>query len=177
MDAQGLTTLLTGQYVRLWPYTPEAFPRDALYQVWQAIEAEHGWGRIFWWERLPDAQKGRLAVFAAYMQDTIPLLVEARTRSDLVGLIWFTETFQGLRTNGNIWYAKRAWGPAADEATALATRYAHQALRLPQVWAVTPWKAARQHVLRCGFKDVATLPRYVRMHDKPMPMYFLLHEE
>lgn len=178
LTPQALTTLLTGQHVRLWPYVSGGFARDMLYRVWQAIEAERGWPRLFWWQAVPDAQKGDLAAFAAYLiEDKVPLLVQARATGDLVGLVWFSDSLRDLRTNGSIWYARTAWGAPAAEATRLATAYAHAALGFPQVWGVTPWKAALAHVQRCGFRHVATLPRYVRIHGTPMPLYYSLHEE
>lgn len=173
---QELATLLTGHHVRLWPYAAALFPRDTLYQVWRAIEEEHGWPRIFWWQDAADAQKGDLVAFAEYMRDKTPVLVQKRDTDKLCGLIWFDAGVQGLRTSISIWYRRAAWGAHAHEATALATRYAHQCLGYRQVWGVTPWKAAMHHGLRCGYKFMCTFPRYVLVNNKPMPLHFICHE-
>lgn len=177
MTQDELTALLTGTYVRLWPYSPPYFPRDTLYQVWKLMEAHKAWPRLFWWEDVNDLHKGSLLAFASYMKTKAALLVESLETGKLAGLVWFDEMFDGLRGTISVWYARSAWGAAAHEATGIATRYGHQALSLPQVWGVTPWTAARHHALRCGYKDMATFPRYIRLNGKPMPMYFLCHED
>lgn len=177
MDKRVLEQLLTGQHVRLWPYALGLFPRDILARVWRAMEAEEAWPRVFWWQTLPDTQKGDLAAFAGYMQHRIPLIVQDQATRHLAGLVWFDEAIQGLRCNISVWYRKTAWGAPAHEAGGIATRYAHQALGFPQVWGITPWRLAKYHALRCGYKEVATFPRYVRLNEKPMPLYFLCHEE
>ena len=167
--------LLTGTHVRLWPYSARHMPRDAVFLVWQALEAEHAWPRIFWWQDLPDAHKGDLVAFAWYMRERVPLLVQVGD-NPLAGLIWFDEMVAGLRGNISIWFAKDAWGALAEEAGRLATQYAHQALTLPQVWGVSPWKAARDFAVRCGYSHVATFPRFVRVNGTPRPLYYVVHE-
>ena len=174
MDTARLTTLLSGQHVRLWPHATKAFPRDALYHVWRLLEAEQAWPRLFWWQDLPDAHKGDLVAFAVYMSDRVPLLV--MHGGAIIGLIWFDEMVQGLRGNISIWCARDAWGEPAEEACRLATQYAHEALRLPQVWVVTPWKSVRDFAVRCAYTHVATFPRYVRLVGTPMALYFVVHE-
>lgn len=177
MTPQDLARLLTGDLVRLWPYASAApFPRDLLYRVWHMIEAERGWHKLFWWQPGPAAQRGDLTTFARYMQDKIPLLVEDRATGKLCGLIYFDEALAGLRANISIWFAKAAWGATATEAGAIATRYAHACLGFPTLWGVTPWKAAARYAVRCGYRHVATLPAYVRINGKPMPMYYTSHE-
>lgn len=176
MQPEALTALLTGTYVHLWPYSARHLPRDAVYRVWQVMEAAHAWPRVFWWQDLPEAHKGDLVAFASYMRERVPLLVQMG-ENPLAGLIWFDEMVAGLRGNISIWFTQAAWGPPAEEAGRLATEYAHQALQLPQVWGVSPWGAARDFAVRCGYTHVATLPRFVRVGGKRLPMYYTVHEE
>jgi hypothetical protein len=176
MTQHELEALLTGERVRLWPYAPALFPRDTLYQVWQLLEAEQAWERLFWWQDVPEPQRGDLLSFATYMRDKIPLLVQRRQDGALCGLIYFDEAIAGLRANISIWFAKAAWGAAAIEAGEIATRYGHQCLGFPALWGVTPWKAAARFAQKCGYRHVMTLERYVRIHHKPMPMHYTVHE-
>jgi hypothetical protein len=183
MTPEALDTLLTGTQVRLWPYAPSVFPRDLLYHVWARMEAEHAWPKLFWWQDVPDREKGDLCAFASYLRDKTPLLVETHgppgrpLHERLGGLIWFDEAVRGLRANISIWFARAAWGDAAQEAGVIATRYAHQALQLPAIWGVSPWQAAIRYGVRCGYRPVCTLPHYIRIHGKPMPLHYILHEE
>jgi len=176
-DLPALAQLLTGDLVQLWPYSAAAFPRDTLYQVWQLLEAEQAWARLFWWHTGPEHQRGDLVSFAVYMRDKIPLLVQDRATGRLVGLIYFDEAIAQVRANVSIWFARAAWGAAALEAGAIATRYGHEALGFPALWGVTPWKAAARFAQKCGYRPVITFERYVVIHGKPMPLYYTCHEE
>src|ERR1044071_1776955 len=39
---------LTGAVVRLWPYAPGVYGRDALYRVWKLMEDDGATKRAFW---------------------------------------------------------------------------------------------------------------------------------
>lgn len=170
---------LSGKTVRVWPYAQGVFPRAILYQVWQAIEAERAWNRVMWFQPAPDAQKGDLASFAAYMQDKIPLLVQSLRleHQPLCGIVWFDEYFVGLRANLSIWFQSAVWGAPAQEAGEIATWYGHQVLKCPVLWGISPWKAAKDYAVKCGWRHVVTLPRYVWVNGKAMPMHYCCHEE
>jgi hypothetical protein len=158
----------------LRPYRRAAFPRDALWSLWAAMEADGGARAVFY--ASPEATRGDLVDFVRAMEPPGPggaAALVAHEGGEAVGLLWFTDVVPGVRAAVNLWYARRRRGPRAVATTAAACDWAEGALGVPAVWGYTPWPAARAHGERAGFRLVAELPGYVALDGARRPMYVL----
>lgn len=160
MIVQERTDILTGELVRLWPYVPGVYGRDALYRVWKMIEDHHASLRCFWDQgRLPDVG-GDLVNFVKTFDGTpgrLLLMVEGLLSRQLCGCLWFTEMQPGYQAFISIFMAKAARGKATEEAARLAIRYSLDTYNFRQLWAATPWPDAAYLCQRMGFEPEATL--------------------
>lgn len=151
----------------LEPYRP-------LPHLLEAMVAEAAWRWLLWWDSVehgPEGLRHLLAQYAAY--GTALLAVEAG--GDRMGVILADEGIVGLRTRILVWYPQSLWGAPAQDATNQGTAHLHT-LGYGQVWGITPWRRARAHAQRCGYRDMATFPRYVVIGGRPASLYFLVHE-
>ena len=175
------TDVLTGERVRLWPYVPGVYGRDALYRVWRLIEDHQAALRCFWDQAILPTTGGDLASFVKTFDGTpgrFLLMVESIRSNQLCGCLWFTEIQPGHQAFISIFMAKAARGKATEEASALAIRYAMESYQLRQLWAVTPWPDAAHLCERMGFWREAILPDFAWVRGERYPvMVFRLTRE
>jgi len=169
--------LLTGEHVRLWPYSSHISP-TALVYLWQKINEAGMAHRVFW----PHAQKAEqqtlnLEFFLSTMHGALPLLVQDLGTGSIGGLVWFDDVHVGFRGSINLFYERRLWGIKAREGTAIATRYGFEAFGFQSIWGITPWKIAARHGLKLGYKHVATLPKYACVQGELHDVYVFKREK
>lgn len=155
---------LTGKTVRLWPYVPGVYGRDALYRVWKMMEDDGGTRQAFWDETDPETG-GDLASFIKAFDGTknrLLLMVEGLDAKQLIGCIWFAEIAVGHQAFGSIWMHKMARGQRTLEACSLALRHAFESFQLRQVWSITPWPTAGMLCERLGYREVTRLPDFCK---------------
>lgn len=173
---EALPGLLTGTRVRLWPYAPGVgYPPTQLYALWELFEREKLWRRIFYLRTDPQEMRA-LELFLPWWQERHVVLVEdlqGGGLADLGGVVWFDELVTGLRANINLAYAKRLYGAPAREATHIAAAYALRHFGLRMLCGMSPWKAILRHGVACGWTHHTTLPNWVLMGGKPMPLYMV----
>lgn len=172
--------LLTGPTVRLWPYAPGVYGRDALYKVWRAME-DDGATRQSFWDEGDSNLCGDLASFVKAFDggtNKVLLMVEDQTVKQLVGCIWFTEIRQGHQAFASIWMKKSHRGQPSVDASRLALNYVFTVNQLKQVWSITPWPVAGRLCQKLGYKLVARLTNFFRRNDdfKDVLLYRLARE-
>lgn len=169
--------------MRLWPYAPGAYGRDALYRIWKLMEEDDA-TRYAFWDDTGFATSGDLATFVRAF-DGAPgklLVMVERTdmaRPQLCGAIWLTNMVYGHQAFVSMWAAKSARGPIALEAATLVLPSLFRFFDLQQLWAITPWANAAAMCRRVGFKKWVILPGYCRWEGqiKNVWMYRLRREQ
>lgn len=150
--------------VKLWPYAPGFYGRDALYRVWLAMEEAGDTQRAFWDRAMWPEIGGDLASFIKAFDGvptTVLLLVEGPPAQQLIGCLWLSELIKDHQAFLSIWMSKSG-RPYAREASKQAIDYAFTGWNLAQLWAITPWAGAANLARRMGFERVAVLPDYCR---------------
>lgn len=169
---------LTGPHVRLWPYVPGAYGRDALYRVWRAMEADGATRQAFWDETDPTTGAD-LATFIRLF-DGVPskLLLMIERANVLVGCFWLSDIRPGHQAFASMWMDKAARGRWTHEAAQLALGYSLATFQLQQLWALTPWPHAGTLCVRMGFRLVASLPEFCQrgVDRLPVSVYRLTKE-
>lgn len=168
---------LVGEHVRLWPYAPGFYGKDAIYRMWKCIEDDGSMHSAFW-----DDAEGDLAGFVRAF-DGVPgkllVMVEHVAEQQLCGAIWLTNLVVGHQAFVSMWMRKEYRGPMALEAAKLFLPPIFRFYDLQQLWAVTPWPAAGAMCRRVGFKRWVVLPGYCQWDGKPKDvwMYRLKREQ
>lgn len=155
---------LTGKTVRLWPYVPGVYGRDALYRVWKLMEEDGGTRQAFW-DETDQATGGDLANFIKSFdgaKNRLLLMVECLDAKQLIGCIWFSEISVGHQAFGSIWMHKTARGQRTLEACLLALHYAFDSFQLRHIWSITPWSTAGILCERLGYREVTRLPEFCK---------------
>lgn len=155
-----------GDHVRLYLYKRGAFPRELLWAMWQAVEAEQASRLLFYAQNVTtESERGDLQEFVTYFTDAKRLVYVAQSLKDdtLAGMVWFDDIQPGFRAAANVFFRRRAWGAAALEGSRLALGAAFESLGVESIWAYTPWLHAVRHAKRAGMMPVALLPGFVRI--------------
>ena len=113
--------LLTGKFVRLWPYAKDTYPQSLLVNICDKITESGQAHKVFWPYATKEGQcRMDLAFFLNYMESCLPLLVQdlegGEEGGDFVGMLWFDQITMGHKANVNIFMQRRAWGKKAKEA-------------------------------------------------------------
>lgn len=161
------TTLLEGTGYRIWPYARGLFRGDALHLLWQAMAEEEALGRVFY-----EAEHTDLETLINYFDTRSCLLFLVVDGTNLMGAVWFTDV-RTYRASIGIFYRKAFQGPRAREATDKACRFCADVYHWPQIIGLTPWRAAVRHGQAIGFRLLATLPGFVAIRGKAMPLYIV----
>lgn len=147
--------------VRLWPYAPGVYGRDALYRVWKLMEDDGATKQAFWDETDP-ATGADLASFVRLFsgQDRRLLMIERVDTGKLCGCFWVSQMQLGHQAFVGMWMQTSARGRKTDEAARLALRWTFEHGVFRQLWALTPWTDAKALCRRMGFRHVAELPEF-----------------
>lgn len=164
------TTLLQGEGYQIWPYARGLFRGDALWHLWQAMSEERALGRVFY-----EAEYADLETLVQYFETRNCLLFLVVRDQQIMGATWFTDVRQ-YRASIGIFYRKAFQGPRAREATDRVCRFCADVYRWPQIIGLTPWRAAVRHGQAIGFRLMATLPGFVAIRGKAMPLYIVRRE-
>ena len=154
--------VLTGERVRLWPYAPGVYGRDALYRVWQAMEDDGATKQAFWDEAYCGETGGDLVSFVRAFSEPSRLLwlIESHDTHQLCGSFWVTQMVPGHQAFVGMWMRKEARGACSREAARLALRETFEAGGFRQLWALTPWAPAAALCRRMGFVYFTALPDF-----------------
>lgn len=152
---------LTGQAVRLWPYAPGVYGRDALYQVWKMMEEDGATKQAFW----DEAHLENGADLASFVQmfsgpQRLLLMIERRETGKLCGCFWVSQMVPGHQAFVGMWMRKSARGACSTEAAQLALAYTFEIGAFRQLWALTPWVNAAVLCQQMGFVEIACLPEF-----------------
>lgn len=159
---------LGGDHVRLWPYAPGVFGRDALYKVWKLME-EDGATPYAFWDETGFATSGDLACFIRSFDGVagkLVVMVEHLQTQQLCGAIFFVNMVQGHQAYVTMWMAKAYRGVLALEAAQLVLPPVFRMFAWQQLWAVTPWPNAGAMCRRVGFQRWCLLPGYCQWEGK-----------
>ena len=153
---------LTGEYVKLWPYIPDAYPRDILYRLWRLIEDDGAFPRLFWGHSDPEQTRMDLPKFCRFSTDESRQLLFITTPDgeEIIGCTWWEDMKIGHQAFGALFMVKEFRGMAAVEATRLSSDWAFAHYQCIQLWALTPWPAAAIIIAHSGYERVATLPQF-----------------
>ena len=159
--------------IRLWPYVPGVYRRDALYRVWALMEQDGETIRAFWDRASSPETCADLASFIKTF-DGVPTtqLAMVEGPGGLIGCIWCSEIMIGHQAFISIWMRKDS-RTYAQAAAIQAITHAFQAWELRQLWAITPWHNALALAVRLGFEHIATLPDYCRFPDRSYDAHVL----
>lgn len=150
---------LTGALVRLWPYAPGVYGRDALYRVWKLMEDDGATKQAFW-----DDAQGDLVSFVQMFAgpERLLLMIERIDTGTLCGCFWVSQMVPGHQAFVGMWMQRWHRGPVTVDAARLALDYVFAAGNFRQLWALTPWLSGMAICRRMGFEDVAVLPKFCR---------------
>ena len=149
---------LTGASVRLWPYAPGVYGRDALYRVWKLMEDDGATKQALWDEAyLPTGGDLNSFIRAFDTTQKLLLLIERTDTQALCGAFWVAQMSPGHQAFVSLWMQKGARGVPTTDAARLALRYTFEVGQFRQLRALTPWDTAEGLCLRMGFTLVAEL--------------------
>lgn len=169
--------LLTGERVRVWPYAKGLYPESILAHMWSMINDAGAAHKVFWaHNRNEKLDTVNLGFFLSYMSQCLPLLVQDLESQEMIGMVWLDEIIMGHRSNINMFYRRKAWGSKAKEASQICLRYSFEAFKFDTLWGMTPWREARNHAVKAGFKHVATLDRYACILGEYRSVYVIQKE-
>lgn len=152
---------LTGPTIRLWPYVPGVYGRDALYRVWKAMEDDGATKQTLWDEAHLEAGAD-LVSFVQLFNSTqrLLLMIERVDTGLLCGCFWVSQMTLGHQAFVSMWMQKGSRGAYSVEAARLALAYTFAAGAYQQLWALTPWVSAGALCHQMGFALVAVLPQF-----------------
>lgn len=172
-------TLTETATVRLWPYAPGVYGRDALYRVWKLMEDDGATKQAFWDEAMWETG-GDLASFMRGFDgpQKLLLLIERVDTGQLCGCFWVTQMSLGHQAFVGMWMQSGARGALSVEGARLSLRYTFDVTEAKQLWALTPWPKAAALCIRTQFELVAILPDFCRWEgkDKDVRVYRLTRE-
>ena len=161
--------------VRLWPYVPGVYGRDALYRVWRAMENEGAMPHAFWDRALHPETCGDFTSFIRTFEGsatTVLFMVEGPPGHGLIGCLWLSEIMPNHQAFLSIWMARK-FRRFAREASRQAIDSAFSMWNFQQLWAITPWAAARNLALHMGFRREALLPAFCRFPEQHYDVHVL----
>lgn len=162
---------LTGEGVRLWPYAPGVYGRDALYRVWRLMEEDGATKQAFWDEAHPETGAD-LVSFVRLFSDTskMLLMIERTDTGKLCGCFWVSQMIPGHQAFVGMWMQAGSRGALSVEAARLALAYTFQWGSFHHLWALTPWPTAGALCRRVGFTFVATLEAFCVWKGRAIPV-------
>jgi|GEM_PF-4135783 len=169
-------SFLRGARAHVLPYDAEhGYPEGALLVLWQRCKDADVLHRIM---PTPGEVGGHtIEKFCGMLNDKPVFLVFSNAPDELIGFGWYSMMDAAPhKAHGNICYFANGIGEAAVEGTCICVEYGFRILGLRAVWATTFWKAAARHVMKAGFKYIASLPRYGQVNGKPMDVHVLVKE-
>lgn len=178
-DGVSSPDLLTGTTVRLWPYVPGVYGRDALYRVWRLMEDDGATKQAFWDEAYLETGADLASFVQAFSAtNKMLLMIERRDTGRLCGCFWVTQMTLGHQAFVGMWMQKASRGKLSVESAMYALRYTFNAGAFRQLWALTPWTPASTLCLKTGFERIASLLNFCRWDDgyKTVRLYRLTRE-
>lgn len=164
--------------VRVWPYQPGVYGRDALYRVWRLMEEDGATKRAFWDEAL-DEDGADLVSFVRTF-DNAPnkrlLMIERTDTGLLCGAFWIMQIQPGHQAFVSMWMHTGSRGTRSIAAAQHALRYTFDTWDLRHVWALTPWHGAGTLCRRMGFTREAILRQFCQWKPErflPVSLYRL----
>lgn len=163
-----IQSLLATKTVTVVPYgRGEGYPADTLYHAWKAMHDAQALARVFYEQPVHD-----LEAFCEYMTHAVLFLAVTRESPSVVGAVWFTGVTPE-RGNIGIWYRKELWGEYSRTLTRRVCTYAFHTFGWRHMFGFTPWRAAAQHGLTLGWQAIATLPQFVRVGTRLLPLHVI----
>lgn len=162
-----VVTPLQGQGATIIPWTRGLSARDEVLRYWLLAEREQSHKYIFWADYGAPALLGDPVTFCAAFSQRACFSVYDHTTQELVGVTWVEKIVPWHSAHYGMFFARRAWGALAREATRLTVAKVFEVLpQMPQLFGLTPWKTALRHGLATGWAHVATLPGFAAMRDR-----------
>lgn len=157
---------MQGKHISLWAYVRGEAARDLPYTLWQMVEEAGDWKKLFWVDAFQPSRVpmfGDLVHWVDFMHSVydpkVFVLVADNETGAIAGFIWFNR-LSAESVYGSIWIAPKFRGkPHVREAGVLGLRWAHELLRVPVVYTITPWPEVKNFDKRIGFKELAVVPK------------------
>ena len=183
-STEEVQAFLTGKHVRLRPYVRGFMPRDALAQMWSAVEADGSALDLLYGRRAmpkpptPYDTRGDLIDFVDYFKgdDKLLVLVEVIETHELAGFLWLDDMIPLFRGTVNLFFRKEYRGKVAFEAGRIFRDYCCQVLRFKSLWGLTPWRHSVAMGRWLGMKKIAVLPSFQMIDGVAMDVYVLRFE-
>lgn len=159
--------------IRLWPYAPGVYGRDALYRVWKAMEDDGATKRAFW-DETGDTGADLVSFVRSFADpNKLLLMIERQETGQLCGCFWVNQIVVGHQAFVGMWIKTDTRGPVSVEAARMALAYTFDHGQFRQLWAVTPWREAAALCRRVGFVTVAELPEFCLWQGKSLGVWVL----
>ena len=170
---------LTGSLVRLWPYAPGVYGRDALYRVWKAMEDDGATKQAFWDDTHPETGADLVSFVKLFSgTDRVLLMIERLDTGKLCGCFWGGQVAIGHQAFVGMWRCKEARGACSVDAARVALRYTFQVGAFQQLWALTPWRVAGVLCRKMGFEPSGILQKFCQdgPYGRDVTIYHLAQE-
>lgn len=145
--------------IRIIPYTRQQDRGHVLYQAWNMVEQSGDSAALFW--NMPDAPRD-LTYWTEYFKSGRQLFLMV-TEDSWLGLAWAEDIQPGHHAFLSFFLRPEARRGACVEAGRQMVAYVMEAYQLPRLWAMTPWRQAKQLALMTGAQCAATIPQYARI--------------
>lgn len=153
--------LLTGEHVRLWPYAPGVYGRDALYRLWRLMEDDGATKQAFWDEAHYESGADLVSFVKLFGgSNRLLLMIERIETGKLCGCFWVSQMTAGHQAFVGMWMRRGSRGSLSIESAQLALRYTFESGGFRQLWALTPWANAAVLCRQMGFHEIACLPEF-----------------
>lgn len=165
-----------GSLVKLYPYWRGAIRRTILIELWAIMEETNGGDIVFYSGQHPEtpvARRGDPTEFIQYFSDEKRslLIIQDKASEQIAGFTWFDDFIPDYRCMCGLFFRKNYRGKIAEEGAKLSIRYAHDILRVRDIWGFTPWVHARKFAEKIGMEWITTLPGLFKINDKPADIY------
>lgn len=164
---------LDGKLIKVWPYSRGFLPRDILFTAWKTMEKDDLMRFVFHGQNDPTnrpiSQRGDLVEFMKYFSEETRalLIIQRKDNEQIGGLMWLDEIIKGFRAVGALCFAKNTRREFVDEATKICFDYSFEVFNLKALFGFTPWGPATDYALRSGMTQVALVPEFALVNNKP----------
>lgn len=160
--------------ISLWAYSRGEAARDLPYLLWKMVEEAGDWHKIIPQNINDDSTRielhGDLIHWMEWLRDKAIVIIAHNETGDICGFGWYSDQIGGTALT-SIWIAPRWRGLITREAVFAGIKFGYEMLGLKTLQTITPWPIARNLAKKCGFKEVAFIPK----HFGP-DMWLLEHE-
>lgn len=149
--------------ISLWAYSRGEAARDLPWIIWRMVEDAGDWDKLVHWNppeedsRVP--VRGDLIEFIEWMKGKLFVLAVNNATGDIVGFGWYSDIRNGTALT-SIWVNPLHRGKFSREITFAGIKFGYEMLGLETLQTMTPWPIARNLARKCGFKDIAFIPKH-----------------